>query len=172
MDLKDRLLLFIEYKGIDKASFERLSDLSNGFVDKSGDNTRKASLDKISNAFPELNIAWLRTGQGDMLLSNANIQGNNSVNNSSIIGNTHIGSGNSVNVSLPDKGYQKIIKPDGTIEITPINCNMSERVTPKDSAVIKNLHDQIQNYQDQIKSYKDIIEEQKGIIQLLKENRK
>lgn len=67
MDLRERLLQFIDYKGLDKASFERAADLSNGFVDKSGNNTRKKSLDKISIAFPELNIAWLRTGEGSML---------------------------------------------------------------------------------------------------------
>lgn len=67
MNLKERLLQFIEYKGLDKAGFEREADLSNGFVDKSGDNTRKKTLDKISNAFPDLNIAWLRTGEGSMI---------------------------------------------------------------------------------------------------------
>lgn len=67
MDLRERLLQFIDYKGLDKASFERAADLSNGFVDKSGNNTRKKSLDKISIAFPELNIAWLRTGEGSMI---------------------------------------------------------------------------------------------------------
>lgn len=71
MGLRERLLQFIDYKGLDKASFERAADLSNGFVDKSGDNTRKKSLDKISIAFPELNIAWLRTGEGNMLCDQA-----------------------------------------------------------------------------------------------------
>ena len=88
------------------------------------------------------------------------------------MGNTHIGSGNSINVSLPDKGHQKIIKPDGTIEIVSINSGTNEGIASEDSSVVKNLQDQIQYLQDQIKSYKDIIEEQKGIIQLLKENRK
>lgn len=65
--LKDRLLEFIEHLGIDKATFEKRCNLSNGFVDKSGDNTRTTSLDKISNTFPELNIAWLKYGAGKML---------------------------------------------------------------------------------------------------------
>lgn len=69
MGLKERLLEFIEYRALDKALFERTAGLSNGFVDKSGENTRKSSLDKISIAFPDLNLAWLRTGEGEMLLS-------------------------------------------------------------------------------------------------------
>lgn len=66
-DLKKRLLIFIEYKGLNKAEFERISGLSNGFVDKAGDNTRQSSLDKISIAFPDLNKVWLITGVGLML---------------------------------------------------------------------------------------------------------
>ena len=66
MGLRERINLFIEFKGINKVIFERLANLSNGFVDKAGDNTRKSSLDKISNAFPELNVSWLRTGEGKM----------------------------------------------------------------------------------------------------------
>lgn len=64
--LKDRLVLFISAQGLDKATFERMCDLSNGFVDKAGNNTRQSSIDKISKIFPELNIAWLRTGLGDI----------------------------------------------------------------------------------------------------------
>lgn len=82
MGLKDRLISFIEYKGFEKASFERLCDLSNGFVDKVGENTRKSSLDKISNAFPDLNMAWLRTGAGEMI--------NNSTGSVHVVGDTNI----------------------------------------------------------------------------------
>ena len=66
--LKERLIKFIDYLGIEKSVFERKCNLSNGFVDKAGDNTRTSSLDKISKIFPELNITWLRTGNGKMLL--------------------------------------------------------------------------------------------------------
>lgn len=56
MNLRDRLLAYLEYKGIKKAAFEKAAGFSNGFVDKMGDNTRTANLDKISNFFPSLNI--------------------------------------------------------------------------------------------------------------------
>lgn len=69
MDLKERLLSFIDYKGIAKQEFEIKAGLSNGAISKMGDNTRTSTLDKISNAFPELNINWLRTGEGPMLSS-------------------------------------------------------------------------------------------------------
>lgn len=67
MGLKERLLQFIEYKSMDKAAFERSVGLSNDAVNKMGENTRKSTIDKISNTYPELNIIWLRTGEGKML---------------------------------------------------------------------------------------------------------
>ena len=57
--LKERILAFIEKMGLTKAQFEKNAGLSNGFVDKSGDNSRRSSLDKISTAYPQLNMAWL-----------------------------------------------------------------------------------------------------------------
>lgn len=71
MNLKDRILKFISYKRITNQSFEQLAGLSNGAVNKMGDNTRKSTLDKISNTFPELNRVWLLTGEGEMLKQKA-----------------------------------------------------------------------------------------------------
>jgi len=78
MGLKERLILYIDYLGIAKSEFERTAGLANGFVDKSGDNTRYSSLDKISKSFPNLNLSWLRTGQGEMQLNNPSIKEDNS----------------------------------------------------------------------------------------------
>lgn len=64
--LKERLLQVIDKLGITKAQFEKNVGLSNGFVDKSGDNTRKSSLEKISNIYPEINTNWILTGEGKM----------------------------------------------------------------------------------------------------------
>ncbi len=77
--LKERLLEFVAYEGLSKSEFERLCGLSNGFVDKSSSKTRRSSLDRISNKFPNLNIDWVITGIGDMIKSEAtykNISGN------------------------------------------------------------------------------------------------
>lgn len=71
MDLKSRLIEFIEYKGLSVQSFEIQCNLSNGAVSKMGNNTRRSTLDKISKSYPELNTAWLLTGEGNMLLNNS-----------------------------------------------------------------------------------------------------
>jgi len=67
--LKDRLLHFIRHAELTKSEFEQNCGFSNGFVDKAGNNTRRGNLDKISIAYPELNINWLLTGEGSMLKS-------------------------------------------------------------------------------------------------------
>ena len=69
MGLKDRLLQFIGYTGLDIAAFERSVGLSNGAVHKMGEGTRACTIDKISEIYPILNAAWLKTGVGEMLQS-------------------------------------------------------------------------------------------------------
>ena len=69
MGLKDRLLQFIGYTGLDIAAFERSVGLSNGAVHKMGEGTRASTIDKISETYPTLNAAWLKTGVGEMLIS-------------------------------------------------------------------------------------------------------
>ncbi len=108
--LKERLLYFISSIGLEKSVFERNVGLSNGFVDKTTDNTRSKSLETISKVYPELNIDWLKTGKGKMLQPQENI---NSITGN---GNTAIaGIGNNVSVTISElteihKNYQDIIK--------------------------------------------------------------
>ena len=73
--MKERVLQFIEYTGLNKASFEKMVGLSNGAVDKMGANTRHSTVDKISKTFPEINRDWLMTGKGNMLNEGASNNG-------------------------------------------------------------------------------------------------
>lgn len=87
MDLKSRIIEFIKYKRLDKATFERIVGLSNDAVSKMGDNTRKSTIDKISSSFPELNTVWLRTGEGEMLKTgDIHIVGDGNLSNTGIAG--------------------------------------------------------------------------------------
>jgi len=69
MTIKERLQEFIDKINTNQYQFEISAGLSNGFVNKIGDTIRKKNLDKISKAFPELNVFWLETGTGSMLKS-------------------------------------------------------------------------------------------------------
>ena len=71
MSLQDRIRQFISYIGLTVSEFEGKTGLSNGSVSKMGDGTRRTTIDKISNSFPELSKVWLLTGEGEMLTTDA-----------------------------------------------------------------------------------------------------
>lgn len=67
-DTKKRLLQFLQFKQIGQQKFEFSIGMSNGWVNKIGDSIRENSINKIREVYPELNIAWLKSGVGNMLL--------------------------------------------------------------------------------------------------------
>lgn len=71
MSLQDRIRQFISCIGLTVSEFEGKAGLSNGAVSKMGDGTRRTTIDKISNSFPELSKVWLLTGEGEMLTTDA-----------------------------------------------------------------------------------------------------
>nr|DAK61200.1 MAG TPA: LexA-like protein [Caudoviricetes sp.] len=66
--IKERMLAFIAYKGLNNKQFEELCGLGNGFVSKIGDAIRTPKLELISNTFKDLNRDWLVRGVGDMII--------------------------------------------------------------------------------------------------------
>lgn len=88
----ERLSLFAKKKGFKSIrQFEIEADLPNGFVGKSLSITKARQL-QIQSAFPDLNMSWVLTGEGEMLrhapshniTGNNNIVGNNTGNNTII----------------------------------------------------------------------------------------
>lgn len=65
--MKERLILFLKHLGIGQLRFEKNVGLSRGFVNAVGYSIRENTLTKISAVYPELNINWLKTGEGKML---------------------------------------------------------------------------------------------------------
>lgn len=86
----ERLSLFAKKKGFKSIrQFEIEADLPNGFVGKSLSITKARQL-QIQSAFPDLNMSWLLTGEGDMLrhAQSQNITGNSNTGNNTIIADT------------------------------------------------------------------------------------
>jgi len=67
MTTKDRILQFIKYKNLNPRQFEIRSGLSNAYVKNMRKSIGEEKLKQIGNAFPELNIVWLKMGEGEML---------------------------------------------------------------------------------------------------------
>ena len=104
MGIRERLRKFIDYKGISRYKFYKDLGLSNGFLDKEG-NIGSDKCEKIIYQYPDLNIIWLITGEGEMLYNSTK---NHNVNQS-IIGNNNISTGyGSIEVS-GEKLEEKLI---------------------------------------------------------------
>lgn len=67
----ERLYRFMERKKLNPYAFERSCDLSNGYLAsqlKAKGSIGSEILEKISHVYPELNLVWLITGKGKMVL--------------------------------------------------------------------------------------------------------
>ena len=64
--LRERLMDFIESLGVSQNEFARSCGLAQGLVSRITDNAMETTFQKIAARYPQLNIEWLRTGQGEM----------------------------------------------------------------------------------------------------------
>lgn len=71
MELKDRLKLFLREKEISQRKFELSIGKSNGYVNNIVKTIGADVLNSIKNAYPDLNINWLLSGDGEMTNSNS-----------------------------------------------------------------------------------------------------
>lgn len=69
MNISDRLLQYLEFKGITKNKFYSLSGLSNGFLVKRP-NIGADKIERIVNLYPDLSLYWLICGKGEMIIKN------------------------------------------------------------------------------------------------------
>ncbi len=65
---KERIIQFIEKEGISKNKFYTRTGISNGTLDKKSGITGDTIL-KIHKAYPDINLEWLITGEGEMVKS-------------------------------------------------------------------------------------------------------
>lgn len=66
----DRLMQFINYAGLSARQFDLSIGASNGYTLRMQKNSASVGSDVIENilkAYPQLNVVWLITGEGDML---------------------------------------------------------------------------------------------------------
>lgn len=165
MDLIDRLKVFIKSQNIGQTKFEEIVGFSRGYVSNIKVSIGADKLGQIKSKYPVLNIDWLITGEGDMLKNSGIMIGSNQGDGNKIEykNGGNVGVGNTVNVTLPEFGTQKIIKPDGSVELTSIgsNGNTSDKLQMENEALkekISHLMDNMQLKDDLIASLRDTIE--------------
>lgn len=65
--VKDRLIAFLEYEGVNKSEFGRRIGVSSAFISSMRKSMQPDKIKLIQSEFPNLNIDWLLTGEGSML---------------------------------------------------------------------------------------------------------
>lgn len=101
--IKERLTAYLRYKGINKSEFGRIIGVSNAYISSIRKSIQPDKAEKIASSFPDFNIAWLMTGEGDMIKGTIaqNAKGDN---NTQIAGN-----GNHINnAATLDKAIDEI----------------------------------------------------------------
>lgn len=68
--IKARLTAYLRYKGINKSEFGRIIGVSNAYISSIRKSIQPDKAEKIALSFPDLDIAWLMTGEGEMIKSN------------------------------------------------------------------------------------------------------
>lgn len=68
--IKARLTAYLRYKGINKSEFGRIIGVSNAYISSIRKSIQPDKAEKIASSFHDLNIAWLMTGEGEMIKSN------------------------------------------------------------------------------------------------------
>lgn len=69
MTVKERLIDFIHYKNISNSEFCRSIEVSAAFVSSMVKSIQPDKIKRITLKYPELNMGWLLTGEGEMLKS-------------------------------------------------------------------------------------------------------
>lgn len=67
MTVKDRLILYIKFKGIRNSHFEKSIGASNGYINSLKKSPSAEKLNQIRDQYNDLNIEWLLTGEGEMI---------------------------------------------------------------------------------------------------------
>lgn len=73
MPIIERIRKYIDYKGISRYKFYKLTGLSNGFLDKNS-NIGSDKCELILTIFPDLNADWLMLEKGDMLRTEISVE--------------------------------------------------------------------------------------------------
>jgi hypothetical protein len=67
MNTKERLRQFVKYKGMGRNRFEEFVGISSGYISTKSPSVGSEIIEKIVHFYPDLNIEWLVTGNGEMI---------------------------------------------------------------------------------------------------------
>lgn len=144
MEITERIKMYTEYKGITVNKFEVSSGIARGSLRYIKQSIGSEKLSGIIKAFPDLNISWLITGEGEMIKG---VNSNNGVNLGSIGGDnksTYTNVGNSSN--------------DKELEILKMKIELQNKEIERLEQISSEKDQRLLEKEENIKVLKDMIE--------------
>lgn len=142
MSVIQRILQIIDYSGLGITEFSKSVGVSNGYFAKQkakNANVGSQILEKIVKKYPDINVAWLLTGEGDMLVSRENISEKKDI--SKTTENVTILEGNKKGNTKGNKRKLQKTLPNNNTLIPPLSDHTTEIHTAPDGTKIKvDLH--------------------------------
>lgn len=146
MTLKERLIQFIAYKNLNISRFNRIIGVSPSYVQNMSNNIGVEIRERISQAFPELNMEWLIRGEGDMIIKTDDkptklLDGQKTI----LVIPTYAQGGSLTDVveSIHDYDCEKIISPiiDAEMAIMVTGDSMSPEYPNGSRVIIKRVNE-------------------------------
>lgn len=157
----ERIKLIIEKEGLNKNSFSAAIGLNNNVtitrIINEHRSPSRSTCEKIVSAFPKYKLEWLLYGEGEMLSNNK--------------GNIYRGDfNNNISISLPEKGTQKIIDPDGKVTIENTSSGVQNNLNEIDmlNQRIQYLERIVSGHEATIKSLETTIKSKDDLICILR----
>ena len=162
----ERIKDLIKMKSKSKLEFSKTINVEQTTFNNQVIGKRKLSLETVNailSCFPDISAEWLMRGCGEMIKDNS-IKSYTSASGDRSIATGGIG-GNAVLVTSPEKGTQKIIDPDGNVEIQQDSLGtdssneiqrLRSELNAKDAELII-AREKITNRDESIKSKDEII---------------
>lgn len=135
MGVKERLKAFISSVGMGQKAFEIECGLSNGYVNNIRRSITVEKARQILEHFPNLNMGWLMTGEGEMLKGSAS----HAVYTGNVTGNgNNFVAGNNNNIGTPSKEDAETIESED-VEIKETVILMPEIVNKEGIDIKKGI---------------------------------
>lgn len=135
--IKERILQFIDYKGVVKERFyEKIGMTSANFRGKAKETPiNSTAIENILSEFPDLNLEWLITGKGEMIL------------------------GNTQNVDISNSNNKNLNNINGSSNITISQNDISEiiEIQREMNSIIKTTQKQLTESQKQVNTLLEIL---------------
>ncbi len=124
--IKQRILLYLDFKGITKYKFYQETGVTNGILSQSN-GISEDNLLKFLSAYRDISLDWLLTGEGEMLRG-GNVQVSGSGN--AVVGNSH--------------------NSTATVNATPTDTSDLRAMVEEQRTIIEGLQGQLQEKDKQI----------------------